>query len=166
MQRFGLKGVTLDNLEQVYNPLVSGFANMAETRAFLIKRGGMTSQLADNLAKRYINKVEQEGTVFSVMDLFNGDAKSLDLLVRSPIGQVQFGYQTWNEYTQEVSHRQHEGVLHQRGVASGLSGYRSAQPVRPNAQRGFSTSNTDKEGAAAAEGGKYSEKYLKWQEDT
>jgi len=64
--------VTLDNIEQVYNPVYTGIASMSETRTFLIQKG-MTEELADTLAKRYLNRLENSQTVsiVSIMDLFN-----------------------------------------------------------------------------------------------
>ena len=56
-ERFGVKGINLDNLEQLYSPLKSGFGQMHECRSHLIYKG-MTPQLADHLAKRYISKLE------------------------------------------------------------------------------------------------------------
>lgn len=53
LERFGIKGLTLDTVEQVYNPAKTGIASMLETRNYLIHKG-MSETLADNLAKRYI----------------------------------------------------------------------------------------------------------------
>lgn len=105
LDRFGVKGVSLDNLEQVYNPLVSGFGTMQAARAHLIKKG-MTAELADKLAQRYISKLEQEGSqVYSLMDFFNGKASAdaINALLKNPLTQVHFSYQTWADYKQGVA---------------------------------------------------------------
>lgn len=52
-ERFGFKGVNLDNLEQIYNPLKSGNSSLHATRSRLLQKG-MTAELADSLARRYI----------------------------------------------------------------------------------------------------------------
>jgi hypothetical protein len=36
LERFGIHGVRLDNIEEVYNPIKSGMGSMAETRKHLI----------------------------------------------------------------------------------------------------------------------------------
>ncbi len=60
---------------------------MHGTRSFLIKKG-MTSELADNLAKRYINKLESaaNGHICSIMDLFSSaknNSESLNALLKA-----------------------------------------------------------------------------------
>lgn len=62
LERFGIKGVNLDNIEQVYNPVNTGIASMSATRTFLIQKG-MSEELADSLAKRYLNRLETSKTV-------------------------------------------------------------------------------------------------------
>lgn len=39
MERYGFKGVSLDNIEDVFNPSVSGIGSMQATRTYLIQRG-------------------------------------------------------------------------------------------------------------------------------
>lgn len=75
LERFGIKGVNLNNIEQVYNPVNTGIASMQDTRTFLIQKG-MSEELADNLAKRYLNQLETSKSVqiVSVMDLFNSSS--------------------------------------------------------------------------------------------
>lgn len=164
LDRFGIKGVTLDNLEQVYNPLISGFGTMQAARTHLIKKG-MTSELADTLAKRYIAKLEQEGSqIYSVMDFFNSAASSdaLNTLIKSPLSSVHFSYQTWGDYTQGIADKQVQSALQSSFFGQpGMNLRRSnLQPVRPQAYRGFSTK--------ATQDGKekiiYSEEYLQRQE--
>jgi hypothetical protein len=65
--RFGILGVQLNNLEDVYNPMLSGRGSMLDTRSHLIRKG-MSSEFADSLAKKYINKLElisQESSNFN-----------------------------------------------------------------------------------------------------
>lgn len=57
LKRYGIAGVTLDEMEQVYNPIVSGIGSMQETREFLVSRGMSTAQ-ADHLARQYIQRLE------------------------------------------------------------------------------------------------------------
>ena len=83
LTRFGLSDLSLDNIEQVFNPLVTGFTSMAEARAHLIKRG-MTAELADTLARKYINNQTQ---VYTVMDFFEGakDSTAINALQKTPL---------------------------------------------------------------------------------
>lgn len=46
IERYGILGVQLDNLEQLYNPLLSGIGSITETRSYLIQKG-MNAALAD-----------------------------------------------------------------------------------------------------------------------
>jgi hypothetical protein len=112
LQRFGIKGVSLDNIEQVYNPLISGISSMHATRTFLISKG-MTNELADNLARRYINKLESSGQIFSIMDFFNtaSNATALNTLIKSNMSDVNFAYQTWDEYKQGLADKSVYGSL-------------------------------------------------------
>jgi hypothetical protein len=95
LERFGVKGVSLDNIEQLYNPHYSGIASMQATRTYLIKRG-MTKDLADILAKRYINRLETSGgSIHSVMDFFSSttsNASALNELLKSDLGNVALNY--------------------------------------------------------------------------
>ncbi len=70
LERFGIASINMENIEQVYNVKYSGIGSLAETRRYLIKKG-MTAEFADNLAKRYLNRLESSSQVFSIMDLFN-----------------------------------------------------------------------------------------------
>jgi hypothetical protein len=36
MERFGFKGISLDNIEDVFNPSVTGIGNLQATRSYLI----------------------------------------------------------------------------------------------------------------------------------
>lgn len=72
LHRFGFKGINLDNIEDVFNPANTGLPTMKATRTYLIQKG-MTEELVDKLARRYIQKIESSADVkiFSLMDLFN-----------------------------------------------------------------------------------------------
>lgn len=95
LDRFGIKNVALDNLEQLYNPLNSGLPSMQETRRHLIQRG-MTEELADTIAKRYITRCEQGGHVCSIMDLFNSSSNasaSINALMKTEsLKDIHFAY--------------------------------------------------------------------------
>lgn len=105
LERFGIKGVNLDNIEQVYNPVNTGIASMSATRTFLIQKG-MSEELADSLAKRYLNRLETSNSVsiVSLMDLFNSStsqasAEALSAILRANLAtDVYLNYQTWGEY--------------------------------------------------------------------
>ena len=74
-ESYGIAGVSIDNIEQVFNPYVSGVAQLAEQRQRLVS-AGMSVELADSLLKQYLNKVTREGNVFSLIDFFvNREAK-------------------------------------------------------------------------------------------
>ena len=108
LERFGIRGVSLDNLEQLYNPMHSGFTSLHATRTHLIKNG-MTDDLADNLAKRYINRLESaaNGHICSIMDFFNSkaSAESLNTLLKSSMSDVHFAYQTWEGFRQGLANK-------------------------------------------------------------
>ena len=36
-EHYGIEGITYDNIEQVYNPKISGISTVAETREYLIQ---------------------------------------------------------------------------------------------------------------------------------
>jgi len=67
-ERFGITGVNFKNIEQVYNPMLSGIASMTATHKHLINQG-MPVHLADSLAVKYLNSMNEK-TVCTVMDLF------------------------------------------------------------------------------------------------
>lgn len=64
-----MEGVGIDNLEDVFNPVIGGFASISATRDHLINNG-MTPALADQLVGKYLSKGRREGHVCSLMDLF------------------------------------------------------------------------------------------------
>ena len=47
----------MDNIDQIYNPSLSGIGSMVKTRNFLIEKG-MSPKFADSLAHRYILRLE------------------------------------------------------------------------------------------------------------
>jgi hypothetical protein len=136
---------------------------MAETRAFLIKRG-MNVELADTLARRYINRAEAQGSIHSVMDFFDSgkNASALTALLKAPLSQVNFSYQVWSEYTQDIASRQVQTALNLRGLKTPpFSTFHAPQPVRPlGGARGFSA-KVDK--SEAMDKLKYTEEYLERQ---
>ena len=147
LERFGIKGVNLDNIEQVYNPVNTGIASMSATRTFLIQKG-MSEELADSLAKRYLNRLETSKSVsiVSLMDLFTSStsqasAEALSALLRANLAtDVYLNYQTWGDYQQTVQDKLVHSLLQQHSVHTlPLSGP-TFQPVRPLSQRGFLTS--------------------------
>jgi len=99
LERFGIKGVNLDNIEQVYNPVNTGIASMSATRTFLIQKG-MSEELADSLAKRYLNRLETSKSVsiVSLMDLFTSStsqasAEALSALLKANLAtEVYLNY--------------------------------------------------------------------------
>ncbi len=82
---------------------------MQATRTYLIQKG-MSEQLADSLAKRYLNRLETSKSVsiVSLMDLFNSSksqaaADALTALLRANLStDVSLNYQTWSDYQQSL----------------------------------------------------------------
>lgn len=77
---------------------------MQATRTYLIQRG-MSEELVDKLARRYIQKVESSANVkiFSLMDLFDSNNNALTALLAIPTmshSGLHLSYQTWSEYTE------------------------------------------------------------------
>ena len=67
---YGIDGVTIDNMDMVYDPLVSGIGSLSRRKQQLVSQG-MTLAAADNLLQRYLNKKAQSGSIVSLMDLFS-----------------------------------------------------------------------------------------------
>jgi hypothetical protein len=65
----------------------------------------MTAQLADALAKRYLNLLETQN-IYSVMDFFNSSSQNslaLNNLLKSDMSSIHFSYLTWSEYLQGIA---------------------------------------------------------------
>jgi len=98
----GLK-IGLENIEMVFSPKFSGIYSMADNRKYLIERG-MTSEFADSLAKRYINRLEsaKSAHICSIMDLFDSkkdQSRSLNAIIKAQsLEDVHFNYLTWGDY--------------------------------------------------------------------
>ena len=67
---YGIDGVTIDNMDMVYDPLVSGIGSLSRRKQQLVSQG-MTLEAADNLLQKYLNKKAQSGSIVSLMDLFS-----------------------------------------------------------------------------------------------
>ena len=108
----------------------------------------MSEELADSLAKRYLNRLETSKSVsiVSLMDFFNSSksqdaADALTAILRANLAtDVYLNYQTWADYQQKLVDKRIQSALQQ---ASGLRlGFGTArhQPVRPTiSKRGFMT---------------------------
>mgnify|MGYP000347554634 CR=1 FL=1 len=102
--QYGIDGISFSSIEQVYNPLVTGIATMAQTRAHLVRKG-MTPDYADQLAAKYIKNLEH-GQVVRVMDFFDtkrDDFKAMQILSDAPLESVAFNYQTLASYSRELN---------------------------------------------------------------
>jgi hypothetical protein len=86
-ERFGISGVSFKNIEQVYNPMLSGTPSMSATHKHLISQG-MPVHLADSLAVKYLNGLNDK-TVCTIMDFFSGSNSGFDALKKvSSLEQV------------------------------------------------------------------------------
>ncbi|CDW78620.1 UNKNOWN [Stylonychia lemnae] len=154
-ERFNIKDIQLDNLEQLYNPLKTGISNMIDNRAYLIKNG-MSQQLADLLAKRYLNSLEislrnGDGShICTLMDLFDSrldQSQSLNSLMKTSLNDVVMNYQTWQEYASKIQQKKIQSYLNQQQEARSSQqtasqfNNLSAAPIRPMrlSARGFSS---------------------------
>ena len=117
--RYGVQGVSLTNLEELYNPMFTGIFSMQDNRRNLIKHG-MTAQFADQLAKRYIDKftphelLGDKGLICSIMDLFNSKnsgSKAITKLLKANFEQVTLNYVTWEEYKQTLHQNRVQELL-------------------------------------------------------
>lgn len=137
----------------MFNPATSGMASMQATRTHLIQRG-MSEELVDKLARRYIQKIESSADVkiFSLMDLFNtssGDNSSaLSALIALPTlssAGLHLSYQTWAEYEQSLTDARVMSALRfaTQKPFPNQSMFARHNPVRPQMRqygtRGFST---------------------------
>lgn len=139
----------------------------------------MSEELADSLAKRYLNRLETSKSVsiVSLMDFFNSSksqdaADALTAILRANLAtDVYLNYQTWGDYQQRLVDKRIQSALQQTsGLKLGFGSVRH-QPVRPNLpQRGFMTT-TQKRGFSSTQSKeakdsiKYSEEYLQKQEE-
>ena len=53
---YGIDGITYDNVEEVYNPLRTGFGSLYETHHYLLSMG-MKADMSQTLCRRYLNKL-------------------------------------------------------------------------------------------------------------
>ena len=66
----GIDGINLDNLETVYDPIVSGVGSVFNRKQQLVSQG-MPLATAEYLLTRYLNKQAESSTIVSLMDLFS-----------------------------------------------------------------------------------------------
>lgn len=98
MQRqFGIKGITFDNIEDVYNRHVTGLKTLAETRDYLTERG-MSDTWAEKLMFQYLRKVSSESHICTILDLFS-NPESKGHLNRAPITEIYANYVNMHRLT-------------------------------------------------------------------
>jgi len=102
-ENYNIRGINVDNLEQVYNAHVTGLGDMMQTRDHLISKG-MSGSFADYLARRYINKVEKKNDIYAVMDFFDhkNNANASQALHKATMSEMTLNYKTLNEYSNEL----------------------------------------------------------------
>lgn len=93
-RQFGIKGITFDNIEQVYNSHVSGIPTVLKTRDYLVQNG-MSDALAKKLMDRYLTKIKSSCDTYSLMDLLT-KAEARKALNQAKPDQIftNFVYQT------------------------------------------------------------------------
>lgn len=89
-EHYGIEGITYDNIEQVYNPKISGIQTLAETRDYLIQHG-MTDSLTEQLLQQYLRKVTESSQIFSLLDLFSC-SKAKAAINKAPIEDICINY--------------------------------------------------------------------------
>lgn len=58
-QSYGIEGIDYENIEEVYNPLRSGFGSLHKTHEFLMSKG-IKAETSKMLCRRYLNKLASE----------------------------------------------------------------------------------------------------------
>ena len=90
----GIDGITLDNLEMIYDPLVSGVGSVFKRKQQLVSQG-MALATAEDLLTRYLNKQAESSTVVTLMDLFSSrKAKSALNNPRTSLKDVCLNFQS------------------------------------------------------------------------
>ena len=91
---YGLNGITYNNIEQVYNPLVSGVGSLHKQKQKLVSQG-MPLALADHLCRKYLSEVSESSNVFALMDLFTSkEAKRALHRADTQIRDICLNFQT------------------------------------------------------------------------
>lgn len=67
--RFGIEGIEFSNIEQVFDPYVSGIPSIRETQDFLVKNG-MSLSMSENLKSKYLDGLKNKHHTCTLMDLF------------------------------------------------------------------------------------------------
>ena len=69
-ENFGIEGVSYENIEDVYDPLLSGFGSLHQTHDFLLSQG-MKAETSKMLCRKYLNKLaSKDNHQCTLMDLF------------------------------------------------------------------------------------------------
>lgn len=68
-ERFGIEGLDFSNIEQVYDPFVSGIPSVRATQDFLVKNG-MIASMSENLKQKYLDGLKNKNYSCTLMDLF------------------------------------------------------------------------------------------------
>lgn len=67
---FAIEGINYDNIEQVYNPLLTGLGSLHATHEYLMSQG-MSPDTSNMLCRKYLNQLAQtENHQCTLMDLF------------------------------------------------------------------------------------------------
>lgn len=122
LRLYGIDGINFANMEEVYNPLVSGLGSMHKVRQHLLSRG-MTAQFTDILAAKYIKKVEENDSIFTIMDFFstNRDSfKAMDTLSKAAMYNVRLNYTTLPNFSEHVNKADHYKALNSLNKNSNL----------------------------------------------
>ena len=69
-QWISLDWVNLNNIEELFNPLVSGFTSLDKARQHYIEKG-MSARTADSIMHRYVALSEEKGNIYSIMDFYD-----------------------------------------------------------------------------------------------
>ena len=71
-QDYGHADIGWNNIEQVFNPHVSGMCSIEAQKQRLVA-AGMSVNLVEELSKQYLSKLNQQSTVHTIMDFFSND---------------------------------------------------------------------------------------------
>ena len=145
---FGHAEIGWNNIEQLYNPHVSGVYSIDDQKRRLVA-AGMSVNLAEELSRQYLSKLGRQSRLFSLMDFFSSERAKKALHDQSlDMKQICMNYEIGQN-----------NIRAQTTLQSGLKAHALSQlgkikPVRPiiQAVRGFSTSQIQTSSDSEEEG--------------
>ena len=143
---FNVQSLDWDRMEQIYNPYISG-VNLIDDQMSKLVAKGMSVDLAETLARDYLNSVAQRSNTFTLMDLYSSNkAKRALHHPDTDMDQICFNFQSRMPRI--------ASSFDQRLTQRAINSTQRIAPIRPVSYamaRTFSTSNIDTDDSDAEE---------------